>query len=84
MPLVKATLAAAVKAALDASAGADPVAADATRLALANSIADAVDTFVKTADVTVGPLNPGLQTTTAPGAPTGPPAVPVIITGGIS
>lgn len=52
--------------------------------ALATSVSDAVDTFVKGATITISPANVGLQTTTGVGAPTGGPAAPVTISGGIS
>ena len=57
----------------------------ATAAVKASAFADAVDAYVKTATVsvttTVGPLDAGLQTSTAPGNPTGPPAVPVPLDG---
>ena len=59
--------------------------ADGTKVAdLATALSNATDTFVKGATLTFGPLAVGIQTTTGPGAPTGPPAVPVPVAGMVS
>lgn len=59
--------------------------ADGTKVAtLATSLSNALDTYVKGATITIGLTAAGLQTTTGPGAPTGPPAAPVPINGAVS
>lgn len=58
---------------------------DGVRIAsLATALSNALDTYVKTATITIGPLHAGLQTSTAIGAPTAGPALPVPITGAVS
>lgn len=52
--------------------------------ALATSLSNALDTFVKSATITVDPTHVGLQTSTAAGLPTAGPAVPVPMTGAVS
>ena len=49
----------------------------------ASELANAIDTYVKTGEVsvTITAANSGLQTSTSPGSPTGPPAAPATIGG---
>lgn len=80
MPMVPATLSAALLAIFADLSGK-------TAAQKADEIAAAIDAYIRTATVTtttetlVGPLSAGLQTSTAPGNPTGPPAVPVYLAG---
>ena len=87
MPMVVAQLKADLKSDLQAIfADLDPEAtAESKAEAIANALGDRIDAYIRTATVSVttivGPTAIGLQTTTNPGSPTGPPAVPVPLDG---
>jgi hypothetical protein len=87
MPMVVAQLKTDLKSDLqEIFADLDPEAtAESKAEAIANALADRIDAYIRTATVSVttivGPTAIGLQMTTNPGSPTGPPAVPVPLDG---